>query len=94
MQLYSLDALLPEPVNDWETDFRLELRAYYRNQSSQYCAEEPRHQNALPQVPKDNFDSSLHGEPEDLLCAQHISQSATGNLGEAISQNVSVFFTL
>ena len=46
---------------------------------------------ALPQVPKDNFDSSLHGEPEDLLCAQHISQSATGNLGEAITQNVSIF---
>ena len=47
MQLYSHDALLPEPVNDWETDFWLELCAYYRNQSSQYCAEEPRDQHAL-----------------------------------------------
>ena len=47
MQLYSLDALLPESVNDWETDFWLELSAYYRNQSSQYCAEEPRHQHCI-----------------------------------------------
>ena len=93
MQLYSLDNVLPESVNDWETDFWLELSAYYRNQSSQYCTEEPRDAN-IALLPKDNFDSSLHGEPEDLLCAQHISQSATGNLGEAISQNVSVFFTL
>ena len=37
------------------------------------------------QVPKDNFESSLHGEAEDLLCAEHISQSAPRNLGEAIS---------
>ena len=36
-------------------------------------------------MPKDNFDSSLHGEAEDLLCAEHISQSATRNLGEAMS---------
>ena len=42
-------------------------------------------------MPKDNFDSSLHGEAEDLLCAQHISQSATRNLGEAITQNVPDF---
>ena len=46
--------------------------------------------NVLLQVPKNNYDSFLHGEPEDLLCAQHISQSATRNLGEAISQ----FWTL
>ena len=47
MQLYSLDALLPQSVNDWKTDFWLELSAYYRNQSSQHCAEEPRHQHCI-----------------------------------------------
>ena len=47
MQLYFFDALLPESVNDWETDFWLELCAYYRNQSSQYCAEEPRGQRCI-----------------------------------------------